>query len=89
MFALLFDETTAESFTATQALNPGFFFKEAADYAKKRKISAYNVCQVINPKNILHARLNIKASTILFMFYFIVKLYKYKFLVLNCFFFLY
>lgn len=47
MFASLFDETTAESFTATQALNPGFFFKEAADYAKKRKISADNVCQVI------------------------------------------
>lgn len=47
MFASLFDETTAESFTATQALNPGFFYKEAADYAKKRKISAYEVCQVM------------------------------------------
>lgn len=47
MFASLFDETTAESFTATQALNPGFFYKEAADYAKKRKISGYEVCQVM------------------------------------------
>lgn len=46
MFASLFDETTAESSSATQALNPGFFFKEAAEYAKKRKISAFNVCQV-------------------------------------------
>jgi len=46
MFASLFDETTAESYTATQALNPGFFFKEAADYAKKRKISAVEICQV-------------------------------------------
>lgn len=47
MFASLFDETTAESSTATQALNPGFFFKEAADYAKKRKTSAYDICQVL------------------------------------------
>jgi len=47
MFASLFDETTSESSTATQALNPGFFFKEAADYAKKRKISAYDICQVL------------------------------------------
>lgn len=46
MFASLFDETTAENFTATQALNPGFFFKDAADYAKKRKIAAYDICQV-------------------------------------------
>lgn len=46
MFASLFDETTAENFTATQALNPGFFFKEAADYANKRKISARDICQV-------------------------------------------
>lgn len=46
MFALLFDETTAESFTATQSLNPGFFFKEAVDYAKKRKTCAYDICQV-------------------------------------------
>lgn len=46
MFASLFDETTAESSSATQALNPGFFFKEAADYGKKRKISAFDVCQV-------------------------------------------
>lgn len=46
MFASLFDEITAESYTATQALNPGFFFKEAADYAKKRKISAVEICQV-------------------------------------------
>ncbi|VVC31573.1 Gryzun, putative trafficking through Golgi,Foie gras liver health family 1,Tetratricopeptide-like helical [Cinara cedri] len=48
MFASLFDDTTAESFTATQALNPGFFFKEAAEYAKKRKISAYEICQGVN-----------------------------------------
>ncbi|XP_025415995.1 trafficking protein particle complex subunit 11 isoform X2 [Sipha flava] len=48
MFASLFDETTAESFTATQAMNPGFFFKEAAEYAKKRKDSAYNICQDVN-----------------------------------------
>lgn len=48
MFASLFDETTAESSTATQALNPGFFFKEAADYAKKRKTSAYDICQDAN-----------------------------------------
>jgi len=47
MFASLFDETTTESSTATQALNPGFFFKEAADYAKKRKTSAYDICQVL------------------------------------------
>lgn len=47
MFASLFDETTAENFTATQALNPGFFFKDAADYAKKRKIAAYSLCQVL------------------------------------------
>lgn len=50
MFASLFDEITAGSFTATQALNPGFFFKEAADYANKRKISAYEICQVCNSK---------------------------------------
>ncbi|XP_050428738.1 trafficking protein particle complex subunit 11 [Adelges cooleyi] len=48
MFASLFDETTADNFSATQALNPGFFFKEAADYAKKRKLSAAEVCQDIN-----------------------------------------
>lgn len=47
MFASLFDDTTAESFTATQAMNPGFFFREAAEYAKKRKDSAHSVCQVL------------------------------------------
>ncbi|XP_050535236.1 trafficking protein particle complex subunit 11 isoform X2 [Daktulosphaira vitifoliae] len=47
MFASLFDETTAENFSATLTLNPGFFFKEAAEYAKKRKFSAIEICKEI------------------------------------------
>lgn len=53
MFASLFDETTAESFSATLTLNPGFFFKEAAEYAKKRKLSAIEICRVSCLLNVL------------------------------------
>lgn len=69
MFASLFDETTGESFTATQALNPGFFFKEAADYAKKRKMSANNVCQVLQlSNNYLFSKLTVIISNMFLKF---------------------